>query len=564
MDKTEANRARLYHNLASPAVLFSLFVLALFLRMGSLDWGLPFRLHPDEWKYVSGGANCHRGHWNPKYFRNPPGFSYLNALWQPVWLKIHTPVEVPEWLGIDPMWLKPRENVEAAFLYRPFDLVLGGRMLSAVMGAMTCIAVFFLVRTRLPDLYALGAALWTAVSFANVRESHFAVNDAAAACLVSWAAVAGLRAYRNGRLRWTIFAAALGGASVAFKYNMFPLILALMGLWGLRFWTSQKEMRRAKRFGRILRDTALIGFVSLLCFLLICPFPIIDAPAFFMEIGKLQTAAAKPWQGQDARWSGVQLAETIWISEGRLVALFALAGLFFTFRRRYWEFAIFPILYVLLVTSHPLFFVRFSLPLLPWIALWGATAVYELSLRCRRRAIIAGILASSIFLLGAVEPLLKDLRSNYLLKQTDSRIEFLHWLRTERSEKALMALDQFSVPLVYRSVADFWTAPLDPRIIYIDSLPSDQLDQLNTLNNPVAWIAVSDFVTLPGYLPDSYEERREALCAFAGNDEPVKIFQPFANQWHPGRLDAEDAYSPFRNLWNRRQPGAVIEIFAKT
>ncbi|MGC9330042.1 MAG: hypothetical protein ACP5I1_20570, partial [Candidatus Hinthialibacter sp.] len=170
------------------------------------------------------------------------------------------------------------------------------------------------------------------------------------------------------------------------------------------------------------------------------------------------------------------------------------------------------------------------------------------------------VLSVCLFLLAAVEPLIKDCRSNYLLKQTDSRIEFLHWLRTERPEKALIAVDQFSVPLVYRSVADFWTAPLDPRIIYIDSLPSDQLDQLNSLNHPVAWIAVSGFVTLPGYLSDSYEERRTALREFTGNKKAFKIFQPFTHPWNLSPQDAEDAYSPFQNLWKRKQPGPVIEI----
>lgn len=209
------------------------------------------------------------------------------------------------------------------------------------------------------------------------------------------------------------------------------------------------------------------------------------------------------------------------------------------------------------------------------MSIWAAAAVYWLVERLRPtqregeapgepspKRFASWGLVLGFFALSAVEPILNDLRGNALLKQTDTRIEFMRWLRTQERSKAFVAVDQFSIPLVYRDVADFWTAPFDPRIVYIDSLSSDELDRMDALSEPVNWIAVSDFVTLPGYLEDSYEERRAALQDFAGSAEPARVFQPFEAGWTPKPADSEDAYSPFRNLWNRRSPGPVIELYA--
>lgn len=220
-----------------PGGMVVLVLIGFWLRGHAGGWGLPFRLHPDEMKYVGAGAQVHLGEWNPRYFRNPPGFSYMNAAWFPFWLQIQTPVYVPEWLGIDPLRLRPSTRVKATFLYRPFDLVAGARMLAALLGACTILWVFLLAREFVGKHLALGASALYTVSFLSVRDSHFATNDMAMAFWVTLAGWLMVKAYRGDRTRDWILASALGGIAVAMKYNAFPLLLAL-GV--LRFLSLKK------------------------------------------------------------------------------------------------------------------------------------------------------------------------------------------------------------------------------------------------------------------------------------------------------------------------------------
>ncbi len=542
------------------AALAGVFLVAFGLRVDGTYWGLPFRLHPDEWKYVSAGAECHRGQWNPKYFRNPPGFSYLNAAWFPLWLQIHQPVEVPLWLNVDPIQLKPSWNVEVTYLYRPFDLVAGARVLSAALGALTAVAVFFLTREMLPAWYAVGAAWLTAVSFANVRESHFAVNDPAMALLTTTGMVLGWHWFQSGKRWWLWAAAACGGVAVAVKYNAFPVILALLFLRGVRYWLRKKE----ESIRILTRDWIVIVLLAGFFFLLICPFPLIDPQTFQQEMALLREAAAQPWTGQDTRWSLIQFVETAWISEGALAVGLAGIGLAALLGQGQGAVVVFPVLYGMLIAAHPLFFVRFSLPALPWISLFAAWGIYALVSQMMRDTRVGLRIAAVLFLAAGAEPLLKDLRSNHLLSQTDTRIECLRWFLTEERSPLLIGTDQFAVPLVYRNVAGMWTKPFDSRLVGIDGLPSNQLNQLDTLAQvPAGYMVISNFAPFTARYPEAYAKRRAAIHEFVGHDRPDRVFQPFIRPWTPQPADVEDTYSPFRNLWGRNRPGAVIEVYMR-
>ncbi len=540
--------------------LAAIVMLAAWLRFDGLSWQLPFRLHPDEWKYVSGGAGCHMGEWNPKYFRNPPGFSYLNAAWYPLWLKINPPVEIPEWLGIDPLWTRPSDRVDATFLYRPFDLVLGARALSAMLGALTCGAVFLLARRFLSGGWALGASLLAAVSFAHVRESHIAVNDVCMTLVTTLALWFGVRAAQSGKRRDFFIASALAGVSIAVKYNAVAALAAILALRIVGFLRHENR----SRYPILLGDLAIGSAFAGLCFLTICPFPLTDPETFWNEISKLDQAASKTWPGQDTSWSGFQLARILWISEGTVALIFALAGIVGSIRKRCWEVFAFPVCYLLLVMGHPLFFMRFSLPILPWVSVFAVMGVSMLARWIHEKS-FRNAAAVVLVLICAIEPLAKDLRGNILMKRTDTRIQCLEWFMTKERTRTLIAADQYVFPLVYRSVSEFWAKPFDPRQVSIDRLESKDLARLDTLSEQVktGLVTISTFAAFPGYIQNTYAERRNSLIEFAGASAPVQSFNPFMGDLRLEAADVEDTYAPITRLWQRTRPGPTIEIFRR-
>jgi 4-amino-4-deoxy-L-arabinose transferase-like glycosyltransferase len=527
------------------------------LRIDGYRWGLPFRLHPDEWKYVGGAGKIHlTGEWNPDYFRNPPGLTYLNAAWFPLWLELHNPVEIPSWLRVDVSKSKATRYVKTAYLYRPFDLVAGARFLSALFGAAGVVLLFFLSRQFLSYRESLMAAVIYAVSFLSVRDSHFAVNDIAMTFWVMLGMWVAALAYRCNRYGYWILACILAGIAVAFKYNAFPLVLCIIVLRFLHAKSQKPPIQPV----RLITDALLFGAVSVLMFLVICPFPILDPSAFWGDVLDQAQKNTAQWTGQKNSWAGFLCMETLWISEGFITCAFAVWGFFILVKKRCWVYLLFPLFYLLLILAHSLFFARFVLPLLPWMAIAAAVGIQSLV----EKYSLPKWVGIALVLLALVEPLGKDLRSNDLIQKEDTRIQTLHWLMTEEPEIVLMSTGMFGIPFVYRDIAEPWSLPLDPRLILMDKLVSSDLHNLDTLSNyPIRYVSASSFMTFPGYLQETYAERRAALMSYAGAREPFQTFSPFRGEWTPALSDIEDTYSPIRGLWKRHYPGPVVEIFLK-
>lgn len=333
-------------------LLLLLIVLAgWWLRTDGIRWGLPFRLHPDEMKYVTGAALVHQGQWNPKYFRNPPGYSYLNAAWYPLWMYLRAPVEIPEWIEVNPTLSAPVNDIPSTYRYRPFDLVLGTRYLSALLGTLTIVMIYLIgIQLHSPKAGLIAAAVF-AVSQISVRDSHFAVNDTAMTFFLMLTAWLGLRMLFGNARRTLWWAAMVAGVSVSMKYNAFPIIPALWGILLLQYYRSGQGIP----WRRYILECVGSGVLALLVFLIIVPFPITDPGTFWAEITDLSDKAGKSWQGQEQNWSGFLLFRSIWISEGVVTSLLALAGVVLLCKEKKWEYLLFPLLYLLLVFTHELY-----------------------------------------------------------------------------------------------------------------------------------------------------------------------------------------------------------------
>lgn len=538
-------------------------MLGTWLRFDALDWGLPFRLHPDEWKYVQGAANCHLGQWNPRYFRNPPGYTYTNALWYPVWIYISPETSIPDWF-LQKQSLPDTNTVAETYHSHPYTLVLGARVVSALFGVGVILLVFWLALSlKFDERVAWISSALAAVSFAGVRESHFAVNDTAMAFWALLSINMGLYSLRAGKIRWLYMAAALSGIAVAMKYSAYPAVITLM-LFRLAPLFKIGSYNASKIY--LVRDVFLTGCISILSFLLICPFPVLDNPTFMAEMKLLSNAAASGWQGQDAVWSGFLLMESVWRSEGVLSVIMAVYGSSILFKEKRWDFFVFPAIYAIMILSNPLYFTRFCLPLLPWVILAASIGLKQLYSILPSRFQNSMILAVCVVLLMA-QPLISSLRSNFLLHQEDTRIQALRWLLSQ-DEQSVMAAGQFELPLVYWQTAEPWSTQYS---LNIDALPSGQLNQINQY--PVKWIAVSTFAAFPGKIPDNFRDRLQAVIQFTQTSQPHQAFTVFNRNTQLEivtredirsikQADVEDTYSPTTRLWQRERPGPEILIFA--
>lgn len=523
----------------------------MWLRLDGIDWSLPYRLHPDEWKYVSGGAGVFEGNWNPKYFRNPPGFSYANTLWYPLWLRIAPTIDVR-----DSWEFPPSTDVAQTLRTRPYDLMLGTRVLSALFGVGVVLLAVLIARRLHSWSAAWCAGTYLMVSFVSVRESHMGTNDTASVFWVMLAFFVGMIAQKRKNLLYWMLAGGLAGVAIATKYNTFPIVFALFVLAGALSTKAHLLTEDGQRIG------AMLGMVFI-GFLLVCPFPIIDSITFTEEIRKLRDAANAHWPGQDTTLSIVQLIQSLVMSEGWAVCLFALIGGGFLFRSSQYCVLVFPLAYALLIFFHPLYFVRFALPMLPFVVIFAAVGLVHTVNRLLvserlRIAILVGVC-----ILTSIEPLSKTLRSNWLFHQKDTRIEALEWLWERANEQVLVVGDQYVLPIPYRTGVPPWGVPVDPRFQAIDALAREQFGLMEGAQPAVRYVGVSTFASFPGQHEDPYLDRRMALKQFAGGEDAVVTFQPFSGEWTPEAAHIEDTYHPTTRLWDREQPGPAIEFFLR-
>ncbi len=550
------NNVKQEHATKRKTMLFIICIIlfGLWLRVDGLDWGMPFRLHPDEWKYVSGAARCHEGQWNPNYYRNPPGYTYLNAAWYPLWLQIRKPVDVPDWLGIDPILLQPTNHVIGTFQYRPFDLVIGSRVLAALAGALTALIVFLLTRETFNNQTGLIAALFYSCSFANVRESHFAVNDTTMILFLMMTLWLGLRAYQRTSLKVMLIAAVTAGISVGMKYSAVPVVVILIMLWIAVHYTQH----RINKILILLGQCTAIGLISMLVFFMICPFPITDPSSFWPDFWEQYHRANIYAPGQEEGIFAIAAVKSFFLSEGFLITILSAVGLFLLAKQKRWEILIFPIFFFLVLSKHKMFFVRYCLPIMPWLSIWAAYTLVRISKRIPWNQ---NVLISLLTIGCIAEPLIKDVRSNWLIKQTDTRIECLKWFVTEGRTNGLTAVGQYAVPIRYKGVADVLSYPFSG-LVWIDNLASNEFERLNQLPPPaLKYVALSSFATFTGGFKDTYFERRNVVQDFTGSNQPLLVFQPWLDKRNPAPAHLEDTYTPVTDLWQRNQPGPFIEIF---
>src|SRR5205814_10085439 len=115
------------------------------------------------------------------------------------------------------------------YLTDPTAFYLVGRITVAVLGALTCLAVFLVGRSMYTTRIALGAAFVAAVAYNHSAASHVINVHIPMACAL-WAGIAAYRHYElSGGRRSLVASGLLCGAAVALAYSAAIGVLLVVG-----------------------------------------------------------------------------------------------------------------------------------------------------------------------------------------------------------------------------------------------------------------------------------------------------------------------------------------------
>jgi 4-amino-4-deoxy-L-arabinose transferase-like glycosyltransferase len=413
-------------------------------RFWHLTAGVPHAVGIDESQVIDRALRILKtGDWNTHAFDHPSLVIYFHAavaIVRFLWGALNG-----EWASLD--------GFSIVAVYKT------GRSAAALVGVATVWLTYKLGVEVAGHRVALVAAALLAVAPMHVRESHYILTDVPMTALATLALWFAVRAARLATVRAYAWAGAISGLAAAAKYTGGVAFAAVAAAWLI-------NERRAR--GRGLKIAAAAG-ATVLGFLVGAPYTLFDMPAFLDGFAAQFSRVAAPSRaGSPALLLSVA---HVWM-DGRVVFLFALAGIVLVLARRSPRATWAPVLafltaYFYVLSKQADVFGRYVLPLLPGLSVLAAAAaieVIDVGVHARVLARPAGRFAVPVVVLLALlyGPVTDTVDWLNQQRHADTRTIAADWLKTNVPRGTRVAVEN-SGP-TYLDAAGFALAPVEQPI----------------------------------------------------------------------------------------------------
>lgn len=381
------------------AAWVAILVLAVALRAYPLH---VLYLHPDQ-ELQPGLAldSLVRESWRPASLVYPTGFfTLLRLTCGAIYL-----------LGLGAGWWVDRVDFAGTAIESPFLLYVPPRALACLFGVATVWLTGALAATLFGPRAGLAAAALLAVAPLAVRESHHGSLDAAATAMFTATLLAAARYRRDGDARTLVLAGAAAGATLAFRYQLAAVVLAV----------PLAEWLRAERAAGGTRRLAAAALAAGASFTVLNLFPLLDPWAAWADM-QPTLKLAYDWWGPRS----LPIAYGLQLASGTLACLLGAMGIVLALRSSP-RSGVLP----LVVAAGVL------VPLCPLIAVFAAGAVATVTARLRVGPTLAAV---TLVALAAAGPAGRSLAMVRLLGREDTRVAAGRWLVTHTPSDAVLVL----------------------------------------------------------------------------------------------------------------------------
>ncbi|HEX9990911.1 MAG TPA: phospholipid carrier-dependent glycosyltransferase [Chloroflexia bacterium] len=409
---------------------------ALFLRVFGISDNLPYTSYPDEPAVADRALGIlQTGDYNPHYFVYPNLYTYMQAAVYAV--RFFYLVSAGQLSNLDSI--------------TPTDFYLWGRLLTALLGALTVPLVYLAARRLYGVTVGLITSAFMATNSVHLVHSQLITTDVPATFFSALSLLAIVRLLppgedlkaNDGQARLApvsgyVAAGVAMGLAVGTKYNSALVLLPF--LVAHAYAVADVPEERVRRFLGV-RLWAGLGAVAA-TFLLTTPFIIFDLPSFLNEVASVITHyrfGHLGFEGDD-NWrfyTEIFLRTDTWPT---LLTLVGIVVAFVRHRRADVLLLIFPLAFYLSMSSYRVNFTRNLLPMLPFTSILAAVP-----LAFAGKALLARILASRRInprLAGRIAPWLlallvalsvlpmtaSALQRGYRQTQPDTRVRASQWL----------------------------------------------------------------------------------------------------------------------------------------
>jgi len=461
--------------------LLLILVLASIVRFWGIDFGLPGTLaRPDESILIRLALRFGSGDLNPHFFNYPTLFPYLLfALYGGYYL-----------LGKTLGFFSSSADFIAHSAFEPTPFFLISRTFSALSGVATVYIVYRIALELFDKTTARFSALFLALAYLPVRDSHFGVTDTFSAFLTCVTILFIVRVWKQNTLKDYLLAGLFAGLTASTKYYGAFLILPL----GLAHFLPQNPSNRS------LRRLALAPVVVVFAFFLGTPYALLDFQQFrtdflyeqhHLDQGHFNIILDNGW------WR--HLSFTLNYGLGAPLLAASIFGAFYLFRTHWRKAAVllaFPIIYYLFAGKGYTVFVRYMVPVIPFLCI-AAAAHAAFYTRKDPRYIIVPFLV-------LLFPLQSVILFDRCLSQPDTRVLAARWINAHIKPGTT----------IYQSGSEWSQVPLNPTSTALER-------QLHGASGPklLALKAKIDYLNsrkIPGYNYFTYDPKTGTFQTEAG------------------------------------------------
>ena len=517
------------------AIVFALTLLALGLRAWGTSYGLSLPdARPDEDRWVRIGLGLLEDP-DPRWFQWPTLHAYLLAALYWIWGHVQLA------RGEFPTFHAYMNEDQSVYLA---DLVLLGRWLSAVIGALVVPVVWKLGRQLGHPAIALGAGLFMAVSFGPVRDGHWALIEPLLLLGITGTLLATVLAVERGTLLAFAVAGLLAGLTTSAKYSGItlaaPIALAVAlvryregrtvigTLWDARAWMA--------------------GACTLVGFFAGSPFILVSTRQFY------EAMVVREWSYRDASFGTApgfihHLLFSLRYSHGLLMEIAGIVGLLvFGFRSPGRSIvSLYGVATYLAIGPARIVPMRYGCSLAPSMVL-GACWLIEWA--SARRPAQAVPIAMAVAM--AAEPLYRDVRFDMLLSRPDTRATANEWFAIHVPPSArILTRDSKHLRWARPGVEERYAT----RAIPEDGAEAARLVESWSREGAESYVLLQE--TFTGYAPfaphlhDAVRSRGALVIAF----------NPYAAQARP-LYDPHDAFFvPVAGFDGVREPGPKLTVY---
>ena len=404
------NHFRNLDNIRVLHLLLLILGLGLFLRLWGINFGLPYFNYPDEGRYTGLAINMLDDFdFNPHYFINPPLLTYILAGLNVLYFIIGK---------IFGLFSSPKHFADLLVAGTlPISPLLLSRIFIALLGTTTCFFLYKIGKKLFNKSVGVISCALLAFSLLHIKESHIAVNDVAATffMIISFNCI--VNVYTRGRLKDSILSGVFVGMSIAIKYNVGLIIIPLVVAHLL---SSNIKDGRIKK----LMYSLCICFTT---FFLCCPWILLDYKHFFKDFLYQAKLGGVLWAGSSPESSYIKYLKTFFWGYGLIPFGFFIAGTIFLWKERTKFFILlsFPLVYYLFLGKLKLFFIRFAVPMIPFLCLISAYGIFRFSysFTSAKRKLLA-----ILTLLAICQGIFFSIKYDYLLTKGDTRIIARNWI----------------------------------------------------------------------------------------------------------------------------------------